>query len=123
MVLEEIPELRLPSFAESVDQALKILDPMTVQVCNQRAENRMRDISKHDFIRLMAVKRYLLTIQSCTANRKQASMTIANELYPEFNTEWKARSIRQWVFVFLAAFDPSQFEPGQTSKGLISGGL
>jgi len=51
MVLEEIPELRLPSFAESVDQALKILDPMTVQVCNQRAENRMRDISKHDFIR------------------------------------------------------------------------
>ena len=32
--LEEIPELRLPSFAESVDQALKILDPMTVQVCN-----------------------------------------------------------------------------------------
>ena len=99
--LEEIPELRLPSFAESVDQALKILDPMTVQVCNQRAENRMRDISKHDFIRLMAVKRYLLTIQSCTANRKQASMTIANELYPEFNTEWKARSIRQWALYFL----------------------
>ena len=89
--IEEVPELRIPTFTETVEKALELLRPMTTQVCNQRVENRMRDISKYDFVRLMAVKRYLYRIQSNQESHVCAPNKIAGELYPDSKTEWKAR--------------------------------
>jgi hypothetical protein len=101
IVGQDLPDLQLPSFAETVETALISLRKMTAQSCNQRDENRMKGISKYDFVRLMATKRYLLKILSNPESKMESSIQVASELYPESNTEWKARSIRQWASHFL----------------------
>ena len=114
--IEEVPELRIPTFTETVEKALELLRPMTTQVCNQRVENRMRDISKYDFVRLMAVKRYLYRIQSNQESHVCASNQIASELYPDSNTEWKARSIRKWASYFLMHQSLPELNQGKHQK-------
>lgn len=110
------PELRVPSFQEMIDQALTVLHPLTVLVSNQRIDKRLQDISKYDFVRLRAVKRFFEKTRDSPKNKISASLQIACELFPEGNSEWKARSIRQWATYFLANSKLPELKSGRHQK-------
>jgi hypothetical protein len=63
---------------------------------NQRSQKSTRRISKYDYLRLIAVQRYLQTILDTPNSKLATSLELANSLFHGRNCEHFARSIRTW---------------------------
>jgi len=96
-----VPELRISNMQELVEKALEVLMPLSNLTSNRRAENRSKQISKYEFVRLRAVRRYFELIVKSPNSKMESSMQIAQQIYPENNREWRARSIREWGSYYL----------------------
>lgn len=112
----EVPDLRVPTMQESLEEALEALTPLTTLTSNRRVENRLKQIPKYDFVRLIAIKRYFELILENPRSRMESSMQIARELYPEHNCEWKARSIREWGSFYLVKHALPPLNQGKHQK-------
>ena len=96
------PALCLPSSQNQIERALREISALTEISTNQYHERRLKNITKFDFIRLMAVERYLSSLNDSPNSRMSSSLKISAELFPNGNQAWTAKNIRQWANFFLA---------------------
>jgi len=89
--------LSLPSFREQIANALRAISALTEISANQYHEKRLKHVSKYDFIRLMAVERYLSSLKDSPNSWMSSSLKIAAELFRNGNRQWTAKNIRQWA--------------------------
>jgi transposase len=96
------PTLCLSSIQDQIESALSEISVLTDISSNQQREKKLKNISKFDFIRLMALQRYFSLILEVPNSRLSSSLRIANELFPKSNPAWTAKNIRQWASYFLS---------------------
>ena len=58
-VRNQTPELPVPTAQETIDNALRVLHPLTALVSNQRVEKRLKNISTYDVVLFRAIKNSL----------------------------------------------------------------
>lgn len=112
----EDPELRVLTIRESTEKSLEVIMPLVNLTSNRRVENRLKQISKYDFVRLRAVRRYFDLILENERSRMESSLKVSRELYPENSCEWKARSIREWASYFLVHHSLPPLTQGKHQK-------
>ena len=121
VVANAVPALQVKTYKQIVEDALQSLSSQTQIRNNKRLERQTGDISKFDFVRLIAVERFLLKMQEDQNNKISESIQIARQLFPGSGEHWKSRSIRQWSSYYLTHHDlpPSRQGVHQKKSSLL----
>ena len=96
-----IPELSLKSERQKMIELMDELVEATRIRNNQRIEKSNQNVSKADFIRLLAVRRYYEMVLENPQSKMESSYTIACELFKDSGKINKATSIRRWAGHYL----------------------
>jgi hypothetical protein len=81
--------------AEMLEKAIESIGRRTQTRKRQSWEHKDTQ-SKYDYIRHIAVHRYLVAIKHNHLSKMASSMAIAKSLYPADNCDYRARTLREW---------------------------
>ena len=96
-------ESRVQQTKMPLADALILLQKFTGLRCNAQVEKRLSGVSKYDFLRYLAIEKYLQLLHNGNGSSRKmsASIAIASEHFPKQNCEHQARKIRNWADFFL----------------------
>jgi hypothetical protein len=87
--------------AMSIEEGLRRLSVLTCVTHNQEHEARLRQISKFDFVRYLAIENYLITFKR-TGQKLSSSIQTASTHFRKRNPESYGRRIRYWAEYYLS---------------------
>ena len=93
---------RPTSHSELIDRAISKLELQT-HIGQSRTAERLSSLSKYDYIRSIAVHRYLLLLKANPLTKMESSLTVVSSLMPSKNgkNDHRARKLRKWAKFFL----------------------
>ena len=98
----------------TVPQAISNLHELTSLSHSMATDRRLSHLTKFDFIRLMAVEQYLIAAHDF--QKIQASVEVAERLFPESNAQYTGRKIRDWSMHFLKVGKLPEHKQGKHAK-------
>ena len=110
-----IPELSARPLKKILQDAIDHISRFTNLSAGRIHEKRAAEYSKFDFVRLIAVERYLKAIFADPRSKCRSSLFIASQLF-EKGTEWKALTIRTWADHYIVHHSLPQSQRGRHQK-------
>lgn len=96
-----VTDLRVKSVQEMIREAVEEISKLTRLCANEAQDKRLKSMSKFDFVRMIAVERYLQALLTEKNAKVRSSLLIASQLFAKCNQAWKAKSIRMWADFYL----------------------
>jgi hypothetical protein len=100
---------------EILQEAIDHVSQFTSLSSGRIHEQRVKEFSKFDFVRLIAVEKYLKAILADSKSKCRSSLSIASQLF-EKGTAWKALTIRTWADHYIVHHSLPQSNRGQHQK-------
>ena len=110
-----VPELSAKPLNEILQEAIHHVSQFTSLSSGRIHEKRAKAFSKFDFVRLIAVEKYLMAILDDPKSKCRSSLMIATQLF-EKGTEWKALTIRTWADHYVVHHSLPQSKRGRHQK-------
>lgn len=83
----------------SLDEAIEITSQYASVAVNRTHEQRLRNLSKYDYVRYMSLHRYFFLVKS--GMHKMTASSIASALFPARSVPYQSRNVRKWAQFFL----------------------
>jgi hypothetical protein len=94
--------MRAISQTELFDQAITQLQKHT-HIGQRQSFDRQSSLSKWDYIRSIAVHRYLLLLRENPSSKMESSLSVVASVFPSANkNDHRARKLREWAKFYLA---------------------
>ena len=88
--------------SEMIDRAIDNLEKQT-HIGQSRAFERKSSLSKYDYIRSIAVHRYLLLLKQKMSSKMESSLSVVSSMMPSKNgaNDHSARKLREWAKFYV----------------------
>jgi hypothetical protein len=85
---------------EMIENAIERISHLT-HIGQQQSRERKDLQSKYDYVRHIAVHRYLMLIRDDHATKMTSSLSIAKAIFPSERNEYRARMLRVWAKFYV----------------------